>query len=278
MAGTDDVRELLVQKVKLVDGNDYYALLGVGTASTKADVQKAYFELAKVLHPDKLAKHGIEDMKDEASRVFKVLSDAYNTLIDPKKRGEYEARRPAASTSGTSGSGGAPLPSRSTQELLRSKVTEVAADPKEAAKVLFHKGALLAKKGAFTQAEEFYRKAVEADADNPRYLLQLGWAIFQNLSIPVDQRMTDARKFLEKALAADPKNPEANYYVARYWKEAGKPDLSKKHLEAALTFRENYVEAKRELRLLNMRSGKQGSTTGEFKWPFGLDKLFKKKT
>ena len=277
MAGSD-VRELLTQKVKLVDGNDYFALLGVSPTASKAEVQKAYFELAKVLHPDKLAKNGIDDMKEDASRVFKVISDAYNTLIDPQKRGEYEARRPATSSAGAGGGGGtAGDSSRSTQELLRSKLADVAGDPKEAAKVLYHKGALLAKKGAFSQAEEFYRKAVEADPDNPRYQLQLGWSIFQNTSLPVAQRMADARRYLEAALKGDPKNPEANYYVARYWKEAGKPDLSKQHLEAALQYRENYVEAKRELRLLNMRSTKAGSGSGEFKWPFGLDKLFKKK-
>jgi molecular chaperone DnaJ len=67
---------------------DYYAALGVPKDADAAAIKKAYRKLARDLHPDK------NPGNTEAEARFKEVSEAYDVLSDPKRRGEYdEARR-----------------------------------------------------------------------------------------------------------------------------------------------------------------------------------------
>jgi molecular chaperone DnaJ len=67
---------------------DYYAALGVPKDADAAAIKKAYRKLATELHPDKNPNNS------EAEARFKDVSEAYDVLSDPKRRGEYdEARR-----------------------------------------------------------------------------------------------------------------------------------------------------------------------------------------
>jgi molecular chaperone DnaJ len=67
---------------------DYYAALGVPKDADAAAIKKAYRQLARDLHPDK------NPGNTQAETRFKEVSEAYDVLSDPKRRGEYdEARR-----------------------------------------------------------------------------------------------------------------------------------------------------------------------------------------
>ena len=67
---------------------DYYGALGVPQDADAAAIKKAYRQLARDLHPDKNPNNA------EAEARFKEISEAYDVLSDPKRRGEYdEARR-----------------------------------------------------------------------------------------------------------------------------------------------------------------------------------------
>ena len=77
----------------------------------------------------------------------------------------------------------------------------------------------------------------------------------------------------------------------------GRKKECKTHLERAVELRKYFIEAKRELRLMEMRNRKGAKGSGgkpdkggkgkgkdkdkggdrEGRWPFGLDRLFKKK-
>jgi hypothetical protein len=66
----------------------YYEILGVEAGSTAADIKKAYYKRAVVLHPDK--------NKDdpEANGKFIELKQAYHVLSDPELRIKYDASGP----------------------------------------------------------------------------------------------------------------------------------------------------------------------------------------
>jgi molecular chaperone DnaJ len=66
---------------------DYYKALGVAKDAEPDVIKKAYRKLARDLHPDK----NPGDAKAEAR--FKEVSEAYDTLSDPKKRKEYDEAR-----------------------------------------------------------------------------------------------------------------------------------------------------------------------------------------
>ncbi len=81
---------------------DYYAVLGVPRAASKADIKKAFRKLARQNHPD--AKPG----DAAAEQRFKEINEANEVLSDPAKRKQYDelgANWEAISRARTAGAG-----------------------------------------------------------------------------------------------------------------------------------------------------------------------------
>lgn len=63
----------------------FYEVLGVKETDSDDTIRKAYKKLAVKWHPDKN-----QENKEQAEKKFKEISQAYDTLRDPKKRKEYD--------------------------------------------------------------------------------------------------------------------------------------------------------------------------------------------
>jgi len=63
---------------------DYYEVLGVQRSATADEIKKAYRKLARQYHPDR----NPGDKQAEAK--FKEIQEAYDTLSDKTKRGQYD--------------------------------------------------------------------------------------------------------------------------------------------------------------------------------------------
>lgn len=242
-----EIRALIQQKYATAEKGDYFALLGVNRTASSSEVRKAYFDLVKKLHPDRLGQYGLAEMKTQAARLFHVLTQAYETLSDPKRRQEYASGQTTAAT----------------PEAGAMKATGV--QNAEAAKIAFHKGSVMLNKRAYQEAEKFFAEATEARPDMARYWQSLGWAIFNNPKRPEDQRVENARKCFEKALDLDAEDAQTHYNVGLYWKAKGNPNRTKRALEKAIELKPDFIEAKRELRLLEMRQRKKKNTARQRK-------------
>ena len=64
---------------------DFYVILGVERAASASDVKRAYRRLARKYHPD------INPGDHEAEAFFRRVTEAYETLIDPDRRQDYDA-------------------------------------------------------------------------------------------------------------------------------------------------------------------------------------------
>jgi DnaJ-class molecular chaperone len=82
---------------------DYYKILGVSREADDAALKKAYRKLAMKWHPDKNPEN-----KEEASKRFKEIAEAYDVLSDKEKRAVYDRYGEDGLKAGMGGAGGAP--------------------------------------------------------------------------------------------------------------------------------------------------------------------------
>ena len=88
----------------MIDGledKNYYELLGVSPDASPEEIKIAYREIARVFHPDSnffseiLESSGYDSthvISPEDSDLFKLITDAYNTLMDEQERLLYDAQ------------------------------------------------------------------------------------------------------------------------------------------------------------------------------------------
>lgn len=85
-----DLQQRLEKLYREFKQQDFFAILGVDKNSTSADIQKAYQNCAKAIHPDKVPPHAPESLKQLANEVFAFISEAYDVLKNPDSRQNYK--------------------------------------------------------------------------------------------------------------------------------------------------------------------------------------------
>lgn len=80
-----------------MNDKDYYAILGVSKDADKREIQKAFQQKARKLHPD-------VNKEPDAEEKFKEVSEAYAVLSDEQKRARYDAMRSGNPFAGYGGS------------------------------------------------------------------------------------------------------------------------------------------------------------------------------
>ena len=68
----------------MADKRDYYEVLGLKKEATDDEIKKAYREMAKKYHPDKVAYLG-EDVRKSAEQKLQEVNEAYEKI--KRKRG-----------------------------------------------------------------------------------------------------------------------------------------------------------------------------------------------
>ncbi len=238
--GTIDLRQLIEAKAKCLAENDLYSLFDLPPAAPVVDIRNAYFRLAKLLHPDAIAREGLGDVEETAITLFKGIANAYRLLSDPRRKAEYDAEWARAA-----GISLTPTQAKTKKEIENE------------ARMFFHKGSLLMKRGAWDEATGPLRKAVELAPRNTEYLCALGWSVMQGSRLPPPRALEEARGWFEQAVNSEAPSADAYYYMSMYYKATGETGKQRLALQDALTLSPDHVGAQRERRLLNMRARNQ---------------------
>lgn len=243
---------------------DYYSLLGIDKHAPEREIKRAYYNLARDLHPDK-AKDP-DEARANAERLA-VISKAYNTLKDPAKRAEYDASAgggsaPAAAAAPKSAppaaAGSTPPASRPAKPAPKpagpaagSAAPKVSANDIQSQRVLtaqkaFVKGMEFYKSGDFKQALPFFEAAVTNDPDGEAmYHMRLAQCL--NKTKGSFSRAVEAA---EKASSMDTYNMEAKLCLAEIYENVGVTSKAAAVYEDVLKWEPDNARAKLRLDII----------------------------
>jgi curved DNA-binding protein CbpA len=209
------------------EGQNYYEVLGVPTDSPPANVQAAFFKLAKVWHPDKLPP-GLEDVRDQCTKLFTRMSEAHQVLADVQRRKEYDEL--------LAGGGGSAEEQEQVQQVLRAAAA-------------FQRAEVLLKKKDIEGAEREALEAMHADPSQVQYKVLYAWACAHKPRETYD----DLVVMLNEVLQAEPGNQDALWYRGQLHKRAGRPNRALRDFKTLLDLNPKHLDALREMRLHDMR-------------------------
>jgi curved DNA-binding protein CbpA len=176
---------------------DCYELLGVAPSASESEIRQAFARLARSAHPDRFTDAA---EKQRAQAELRDITTAFNTLVNPRSRQEYDAARarPAPRT------------------------------PEELAAAAWSRAQTLLEEGSIEQAVAELRVCVHHADDQPRYHAALGRALVQ---LPSSAR--EAMAHLERAVALEPGDAAALVDLAALLAGQGLRIRARKVLEAA---------------------------------------------
>ncbi len=178
---------------------DFYGRLGVGSAASSAEIRQAYLRLARDRHPDRFTDP-IEKRQAEAE--FQDITTAFNTLVNPRTRQEYDdalARpqpRGPAEMAADAYARALPLLEQGQVEdavaLLRAAVHHA---PSVAAHHAALGGALARLPQSAREAVQVLEKAAQLDPSNARVFVELAAVLArQGLRLRAQKALDAARR------------------------------------------------------------------------------------
>lgn len=235
------LKQKILERAESITSQDYFQMLGLDREATPDQVQKAFFGLAKIWHPDRLPP-ALIDVKDACSKVFTFLTEANATLSDPGKRQDY-------------------------LKLLK----EGGATPEDQAKIQaileaaqeFQKAEFLLKRNPTDkEAYEIIKRCVQLDDLQADYLATLAWLDAQRPEWLSREKTIEKTLILDRCLKMNPNCERAYFYRGMLYKRAEEFNKALKDFKKAAELNPRNLDAMREVRLHNMRGKPTGGPGG----------------
>jgi curved DNA-binding protein CbpA len=72
---------------------DYYRILRIAPDTPQREIEAAFRNAARALHPDRFARVGDAGFQAKVNEIFRFVNEAWRTLKDPDTRAHYDAER-----------------------------------------------------------------------------------------------------------------------------------------------------------------------------------------
>ena len=225
-------RELMALAERLRD-TDPFEVFELTPLSSEAEVRAAFERLAPITHPDRVA--GASDtVRKLAAELNQRIAEAYETLSDPARRGEYLRARQNAE-----------------REAKKREAERSVLD----AELQFQYGEAALRQRDYRAAMECFRKAVDLNPDGGEYHAHFGWVL--HLAHPGDKgKLAEAVGHVRRGLKLARDSEKPYLFMGRLMKAADRPEASEKMFGRAVQIQPDCFEALRELRLIKMRREK----------------------
>ena len=248
------LRTAILELTEKLNTLSHFELLGVSESATAGEVSSAFIRAARRYHPDRLAGSGLSELVPEAERILARMSEAAMILGDPKRRAEY-------------------LDGRSGSKLAGSTIPTVLD-----AETSFLKGEVLLRRGDHAKAIEWFAAASKANPGEPQYRAYWAWARFDDPHGRKEAVVREVQRIIADVVAAQPRFARGHYWLGQIWKFLNEPARAERAFREAVTQDKEFIEATREMRLLEMRRTRKSAAHKDPNPPRGglMSRLFKK--
>jgi hypothetical protein len=246
------LRATILDMAQKIGRVTYFELLGVSQSASSDEVGVAFVRAARQFHPDRLSSAGLLDLQPAAERILARINEAAMILGDVSRRAEYVASLVV----------GAPTARASLPTVLEAENA-------------FLKGEVFLKKGEHAKAIEAFTAASQGNPSEPQYQAYLAWARYDDPRARKEVLVRETLKTLEGILRERPKFARGFYWVGSLWKFLNEPGKAEHAFREAVALDASFIEASRELRLIDMRKSKPPAKPESPGGGF-MGKLFKK--
>jgi curved DNA-binding protein CbpA len=216
----DPLVERLEELQHRLESASLYEILSVGTDASQEDIQIAYHEQARLLHPDRFQTgEYAADIREKAEKVFARINQAYMTLKNPASRISYDEQR-------------------AKQKATLAGPKPGAVQSSETAEALFREGKNMLAQGELKTAVERLKGSVWLCPDKAAYNYYLGLA---ESRIP-KLRKSAERHFL-KAIELEDTSPDNHLALAKLYIDVNLPRKAESHLHHVLSWDRENAEA-----------------------------------
>jgi curved DNA-binding protein CbpA len=230
------LRTALLDLAQRLDQLSHFELLGVSESTAPVEINTAFVRAARRFHPDRLAGAGLPELVPQAERILARMSEASMVLGDSSRRADYLASRAGKKPVGST------IPA-----MVDAETT-------------FLKGEVFLKKGDHAKAIECFTAACQANPGEPQYQAYLAWARFENPRSRKEAVVREVQKIITDAVTTQPRFARGHYWLGQIWKFLNEPDRAERTFREAVNQDKDFIEASRELRLLEMRRSRGGGS------------------
>lgn len=237
---TEAVRREIRQMHQSLAETSYYDLLGLKSglddAIIKQQATKEFRQLAKKWHVDRFSAHDLGDDKKLVQEIFATINTAHQVLTDPDKRAEYDLQLSGANTD------------------ISSILT---------AENAFRKGQKMLETGAHAGAHEQFKIASEYNVDDQEYrahFLYTEYLLIQKNAEGTPLKRTRAQEIFKELDTISMELTDRDWlltFMGVVAEGLGRTREAEGLFHQAMQHNPRNVEAKRHLRLMDMRKNKK---------------------
>jgi hypothetical protein len=232
----EDTRASIQEMTQKLGKTTHFELLGVSQNASSDEVGIAFVRAARQFHPDRLMSAGLQDLQPLAEKILARINEAAMVLGNATRRAEYVASLAAGPQAAHTN-----LPT-----LLE-------------AENMFLRGEVFLKKGEHSKAIECFSSAGLGNPGEPQYRAYLAWARFDDPHARKESLARETLKIIEDVLRERPKFVRGFYWVGLLWKFLNDIDKAERSFREAVTLDTSFIDAGRELRLIEMRKSKHST-------------------
>jgi len=218
-------QERLMKLRQEMDHQNYFEILGLSDKAKSKEIKKAYIELSKLFHPDKVAQGSPAETKELTTYIFAKIAKANEILSDDSKRETYLKE----------------LEKGFAEKILESES-------------LFEEGCSFLKANQPARALPLFEKAMALRPPTSELKLHFLWA---KLLLEPTSNIEEYFKGLESDLNRIPPEDRHNstYYFVKglYLRQIGDLDSAEKTVKHALSLTPTFIEAQRELHMISLQ-------------------------